>query len=58
MEQRATFEENDPMQRTANAPTDYVAPAAKSPATAESARLTPSQAAYVRAWMKATEQRR
>ncbi len=58
MEQRATFEENDPMQQTANAPTDYAVPAATSPAAAQTARLTPSQAAYVRAWMKATEQRR
>jgi hypothetical protein len=58
MEQSATFEEDDPRERTTNAPGNDLAPVAAPPPLVDSARMTPSQAAYVRAWMKAIEQRR
>jgi hypothetical protein len=58
MDQLATFEEDPSIQRTANVRADHAPAAATPPATAENTQLTPSQGAYVQAWMRASKQRR
>lgn len=58
MDQVATFEEDTPIQRTAKVRADHAPAAATPPATAETTQLTPSQSAYVQAWIRASGQRR
>ena len=58
MDQLATFDQDIPMQRTANAPPDQAPAAAPPPATTDTTQLTASQAAYVQAWIRASGQRR
>jgi len=58
MDQVATFDEDTPMQRTAKVPADSAPAAATPPAATETTRLTPTLAAYVQAWIRASGQRR
>ncbi len=58
MDRLATFDQDTPMQRTANARADQAPPAAPPPATTTTTQLTATQAAYVQAWIRASGQRR
>jgi len=58
MDQVATFDEDTPMQQTAKVPADSAPAAATPPAATETTRLTPTLAAYVQAWIRASGQRR
>ena len=58
MDQPATFDEDLSMPRTAEVRADPAPAAATPPAAADTPRLTPSQAAYVQAWIRASGQRR
>jgi len=58
MDQLAAFDEDLPMHRAATARVDPAPAAATPPPATEAVRLTPTTAAYVRAWMKASGQRR
>jgi hypothetical protein len=58
MDQLATFDEDTPMQLTAKVRADHAPAAATPPATGETTQLTPSQSAYVQAWIRASGQRR
>jgi hypothetical protein len=57
MDQLATFDEDIPMPRTAKVQ-DHAPAAATPPLATETTQLTPSQAAYVQAWIRASGQRR
>jgi hypothetical protein len=57
MEQLATFDD-DPMQQAAKMRAVRVLAAVTPRATAETTRLTPSQTAYVQAWMRENGRRR
>jgi len=58
MDQLATFDENVSMQRAAKVRADPAPAAAAPPAATEITRLTPTLAAYVQAWIRASGQRR
>jgi hypothetical protein len=58
MDQLATFDEDLSMHRGTTVRVDLAPAAATPPPAAESTRLTPTKAAYVQAWMKASGQRR
>jgi hypothetical protein len=57
MDQVATFDENHSMQRAASVWADPAPAAATPPAATETTRLTPTLAAYVQAWIRASGQR-
>ncbi len=58
MDQLATFDQDLPMARTATEREDPAPAAATPPPAADAVPLTPTRAAYVQAWMKASRQRR
>jgi len=58
MDQLATFDEGLPMRRRATDRADPGLAAATPPPATDAAPLTPTKAAYVQAWMKASRQRR
>jgi hypothetical protein len=58
MDRLATFDEDFPVQRAATARADPAPAAATPPPAAAETRLTPTRAAYVQAWMKASGPRR
>jgi len=57
-DQLATFDEESPMHRATTAREVPDPPAASPPPATDAAPLTPTKAAYVSAWMKASRQRR
>ena len=58
MDQLATFDEDPSMQRAAKVRAGPAPAAATPPAATETTRLTPTTAAYVQAWIRASGQRR
>jgi len=58
MDQLATFDEDLSMHRTAPVREDPAPAAATPPPATDATLLTPTRAAYVQAWMKASRQRR
>jgi hypothetical protein len=58
MDQLASFDEDLPLHRTAPARDDPAPAAATPPPATDATPLTPTKAAYVQAWMKASRQRR